>query len=62
MVVNVFMGGFFLSSLKFLTNFYSSVPSIHSAPAGEVKRRRRRRTKSPGTAKRPPEELKQHIV
>eukprot|EP00105_Crassostrea_gigas_P016564 XP_011433995.1 PREDICTED: serine/arginine repetitive matrix protein 1-like isoform X3 [Crassostrea gigas] len=39
-----------------------SVPSIHSAPAGEVKRRRRRRTKSPGTAKRPPEELKQHIV
>ncbi|XP_048734991.1 serine/arginine repetitive matrix protein 2-like isoform X3 [Ostrea edulis] len=39
-----------------------SVPSIHSAPAGEVKRRRRRRTKSPGTSKRPPEELKQHIV
>ncbi|KAK3097338.1 hypothetical protein FSP39_008795 [Pinctada imbricata] len=39
-----------------------SIPSIHSAPAGELKRRRRRRTKSPASNKRPPEELKQHIV
>ncbi|XP_005103384.1 band 4.1-like protein 4A isoform X2 [Aplysia californica] len=39
-----------------------SIPSLHSAPAGEVKqRRRRRRSKSPGNTKRPPEELKQHI-
>ncbi|KAK0070311.1 band 4.1-like protein 4 isoform X1 [Biomphalaria pfeifferi] len=39
-----------------------SIPSLHSAPAGEAKqRRRRRRSKSPGNTKRPPEELKQHI-
>ncbi|CAL1543102.1 unnamed protein product [Lymnaea stagnalis] len=41
---------------------HSSIPSLHSAPAGETKqRRRRRRSKSPGNPKRPPEELKQHI-
>ncbi|XP_059160621.1 band 4.1-like protein 4A [Physella acuta] len=43
-------------------NAHGSVPSLHSAPAGELKqRRRRRRSKSPGNTKRPPEELKQHI-
>ncbi|XP_076443895.1 band 4.1-like protein 4 isoform X3 [Babylonia areolata] len=37
-----------------------SIPSLHSAPAGEAKqRRRRRRSKSP--SKRPPDELKQHF-
>ncbi|BFY98999.1 hypothetical protein BsWGS_02039 [Bradybaena similaris] len=41
---------------------HGSIPSVHSAPAGEVRqRRRRRRSKSPGNSKRPPEELKQHI-
>ncbi|KAJ8299855.1 hypothetical protein KUTeg_022602 [Tegillarca granosa] len=39
-----------------------SIPSIHSAPAGEAaKRRRRRRTKSPSSSKQPPAELKEHI-
>ncbi|RUS84106.1 hypothetical protein EGW08_008145 [Elysia chlorotica] len=43
-------------------NQNGSIPSLHSAPAGELKqRRRRRRSKSPGNSKRPPEELKQHI-
>ncbi|GFR59755.1 Band 4.1-like protein 4 [Elysia marginata] len=43
-------------------NQNGSIPSLHSAPAGELKqRRRRRRSKSPGNNKRPPEELKQHI-
>ncbi|XP_025076598.1 band 4.1-like protein 4 isoform X1 [Pomacea canaliculata] len=37
-----------------------SVPSLHSAPAGETRqRRRRRRSKSPG--KKPPEELRRHF-
>nr|XP_022332940.1 serine/arginine repetitive matrix protein 2-like isoform X4 [Crassostrea virginica] len=57
---NEAMQGIFPANAESYMN--GSVPSIHSAPAGEVKRRRRRRTKSPGTAKRPPEELKQHIV
>ncbi|XP_053405416.1 uncharacterized protein LOC123522987 isoform X4 [Mercenaria mercenaria] len=40
-----------------------SIPSIHSAPLGESrqKKMRRRRSKSPGNSKRPPEELRQHI-
>lgn len=48
----------------FIVDFaYSSVPSIHSAPLGEArqKKMRRRRSKSPGNSKRPPEELRQHI-
>ncbi|XP_062602946.1 uncharacterized protein LOC134264700 isoform X1 [Saccostrea cucullata] len=57
---NEAMQGIFPANAESYMN--GSVPSIHSAPAGEVKRRRRRRTKSPGTAKRPPEELKQHIT
>ncbi|KAK3579914.1 hypothetical protein CHS0354_012454 [Potamilus streckersoni] len=40
-----------------------SIPSVHSAPVGEAKqkRMRRKRSKSPGNSKRPPEELRQHI-
>ncbi|XP_052794478.1 uncharacterized protein LOC128227728 isoform X3 [Mya arenaria] len=41
-----------------------SASSVHSAPLGEArqKKMRRRRSKSPGNGKRPPEELRQHIA
>ncbi|XP_052278984.1 putative uncharacterized protein DDB_G0277255 isoform X3 [Dreissena polymorpha] len=45
------------------TALQNTNPALHSAPTGELrqKKMRRRRSKSPGNSKRPPEELRQHI-